>query len=389
MYDAVARSVKISLLMLATMGVMSGIAIVADLPLISHHFAGIAHIEFLSKLLLTVPSLVIALVAPFAGMIIDRYGRLRPLYTGVVLFVIGGSSGFYLEHFYAILAGRALLGFSVALIMTASTALIGDYFDNRGRHRFMSMQGMAVGLGGIVFILSGGYLAQLGWDYPFVIYLLPILFLPLLLRALYEPNRLHTHVHDEEAVSPKLLPVYLSGFFSMLLFYMLPTQMPYLVVDELHGTPSSIGHFVAFALLVNALTSRQYARIKARFGYAQIFVFIYLFFGTGLLVMSLVTAPHQLFFASAFMGVGFGLVMVNINAWLLSRVPAHRRGRAVGVLTMSFFLGQFFSPIVFQPFVAFAGIQGLFLAIACVSFITAGVLYVKTFLLRDNTSVSG
>jgi hypothetical protein len=56
---------------------------------------------------------------------------------------------------------------------------------------------------------------------------------------------------------------------------------------------------------------------------------------------------------------------------------------------MSFFLGQFFSPIVFQPFVAFAGIQGLFLAIACVSFVTAGVLYVKTFLLRDNTSVSG
>ena len=379
MYDSVARSVKFSLLLLATMGVMSGIAIVAALPLISHHFAGIPHIEFLSKLLLTIPSLVIAIVAPFAGIIVDRFGRLRPLFAGVVLFVIGGSSGVYLEDFYAILAGRALLGFSVALIMTSSTALIGDYFDDKARHRFMSMQGMAVGLGGIVFIISGGYLAQLGWDYPFIIYLLPILFLPLLFKALYEPKGLHTHAADAEAVSPKLLKIYLAGFFSMLLFYMLPTQMPYLVINELHGTPSSIGHFVAFALLVNALTSRQYARIKGKLDYAQIFVVIYLFFGTGLLVMSQVTTPHQLFFASAFMGVGFGLVMVNINAWLLSIVPPHRRGRAVGMLTMSFFLGQFFSPIVFQPFVASAGIQGLFMIIAVVSFATALVLYFKTF----------
>ena len=379
MHDSVPRSVKFSLLLLATMGVMSGIAIVAALPLISHHFEGIPHIEFLSKLLLTIPSLVIAVVAPFAGIIVDRFGRLRPLFTGVVLFIIGGSSGFYLQDFYAILAGRALLGFSVALIMTSSTALIGDYFDERGRHRFMSIQGMAVGLGGIVFIISGGYLAQLGWDYPFIIYVLPVLFLPLLLKALYEPDRLHTHTETVEGVTLKLLPVYLAGFFSMLLFYMLPTQMPYLVINELHGTPSSIGYFVSFALLVNAMTARQYARIRARFGYAQIFVFIYLFFGTGLLIMSQVTAPNQLFFASAFMGVGFGLVMVNMNAWLLSLVPPHRRGRAVGMLTMSFFLGQFFSPILFQPIVQYADIQGLFLMIAGVSFVTAGVLYVRTF----------
>ncbi|MBD3800689.1 MAG: MFS transporter [Campylobacterales bacterium] len=132
MYDSLARHVKLSLLLLATMGVMSGISIVAALLLISHHFADVPHIAFLSKLLLTIPSLVIAAVAPFAGMIVDRFGRLRPLLTGVVLFIVGGSCGFYLQDFEAILAGRALLGLSVALIITASMALIGDYFDEKG-----------------------------------------------------------------------------------------------------------------------------------------------------------------------------------------------------------------------------------------------------------------
>jgi MFS family permease len=232
--------------------------------------------------------------------------------------------------------------------------------------------------------LSGGYLAQLGWNKPFLIYLIPLLFLPLMLKALYEPKRLHTHSDESVEISPKLLGVYLTGFFSMLLFYMLPTQMPYLVIDELHGTPGGIGQFVAFALLVNALTARQYARIKARFDYVQIFVFIYIAFGIGLLVMSQVSTPHQLFYASAFMGIGFGLVLVNINAWLLSLVPPQRRGRAVGMLTMSFFLGQFFSPIVFQPIVAFVGIQGLFAVISGVSFVVAGVLFFKTFLRRTD-----
>lgn len=377
MQSTLSISLKISLLLLATMGVMSGIAIVATLPLIAHHFYTIENIDFLSKLLLTIPSIVIAIFAPIAGIIVDKMGRLKPLYFGIVLFIIGGSSGFYLDDFYAVLVGRALLGLSVALIMTTSMALIGDYFDEKERHKFMSLQGMAVGFGGIIFIISGGYLAQIGWHYPFLIYALPLLFVPLFLISLKEPKHLAHTNSDEETIAPKLLPVYLTGFFSMLLFYMLPTQMPYLVINELGGTPSSVGFFIAFAMFINAIVSKQYHHLKARFSFRAIFVIIYLFFGMGLFIISQVTTPNQLYAASLFMGVGFGLVLVNINVWLLSLVEAHKRGRAVGMLTSSFFLGQFFSPIVFQPLVAYIGIQGLFFTISIVAFIIAITLIVQ------------
>ena len=138
------KNIQIALLMVATLGIMSGITIVSSLPLISHTFSNIPHIEFLSKLMLTVPSIVIAIFSPFAGHIVDRWGRLKPLYTGILLFVIGGSSGFYLHDFYIILAGRAILGLGVSLIMTSSTALIGDYFTEELRHKFMAKQGMTV-----------------------------------------------------------------------------------------------------------------------------------------------------------------------------------------------------------------------------------------------------
>ena len=356
------------------MGVMSGITVVSSLPLITKTFSHIPHIDFFSKLMLTIPSIMIALFAPIAGMIVDRFGRLKPLYTGIILFVIGGSSGFYLHDFYAILVGRALLGIAVALLMTSSTALIGDYLDEEGRHKFMSIQGMAVATGGIIFITSGGFLAQLHWSYPFAIYILPLFFLPLLVSSLYEPKK-HLHVQNEIEIEVKLWPVYLTAYFAMVLFYMLPTQLPYLIIDTLHGEPSTIGFVIATAMIFNALTSKQYAKLKSRLSYKHIYIITFIFFGTGLFIISQASSIAQLFYSTAFIGIGFGLILVNTNSWFLAKVPAHKRGKASGILASSFFLGQFSSPLIFEPIVKVYGIQGLFLIVSGIALSISLILF--------------
>ena len=370
------RQIRLSLLMLAMLGVMSGITVVSSLPLISKSFADIPHIEFLSKLMLTIPSIIIALFAPLAGLIVDRYGRLKPLYFGLFLFIVGGSSGFYLENFYAILAGRAVLGVGVALLMTSSMALIGDYFDEEERHKFMSIQGMAVAIGGIVFITTGGLLAQLHWSYPFAIYTLPLLFVPLLFRSLYEPKK-HKHTASTDEVEVKLLPIYLTAYFAMVLFYMLPTQLPYLIIDTLGGEPSTIGFVISVAMMFNAIVSRQYARLKKRFSYTQIYMITFVFFGIGLFIISQAHSITHLFYSTLFVGTGFGLILVNTNAWFLSEVPPHKRGKASGLLASSFFLGQFSSPLIFEPLVSSYGIQGLFLIISIVALLVSLTLFLR------------
>jgi len=84
------RGIVISLLLIATMGVMSGITVVSSLPLISKTFSDIPNIEFLSKLMLTIPSIVIALLAPLAGVIVSiminnkHYTR---LFSGMIILV--------------------------------------------------------------------------------------------------------------------------------------------------------------------------------------------------------------------------------------------------------------------------------------------------------------
>ena len=370
------NKVQIALLLVATLGVMSGITIVSSLPLISKSFEEIPNIEFLSKLMLTIPSVFIAVFAPIAGRIVDKFGRLKPLYVGIVLFVIGGSSGFYLDNFYMILLGRAVLGVGVALIMTSSTALIGDYFSEIERHKFMSRQGMATALGGIIFITIGGILAEIDWSYPFAIYLLPLIFLPFLLKYLVEPD-IEKEVAGVE-YDTNLLPVYVTGFFVMLLFYMLPTQFPYLITNTLGGNPKSIGFVIATAMTFNALTALQYAKIKARFGHMQIYSATFLLFGIGLAIISQATSITQLYLSAMPLGMAFGLLFVNTNAWFLSLVPPNKRGKASGILTSSFFLGQFFSPLVFEPIVSRYGISGLFLIISVLAFCVSIALYFKS-----------
>ncbi|MEA3456208.1 MAG: MFS transporter [Campylobacterota bacterium] len=368
------KNLQPALLLIATLGIMSGITIVSSLPLISQTFSDIPNIEFLSKLMLTIPAIIIALFSPIAGHIVDKFGRLKPLYTGIFLFIVGGSSGFYLHDFYVILLGRAVLGLGVSLIMTSSTALIGDCFNEELRHKFMARQGMTTALGGIVFITTGGLLAQMHWSYPFAIYLVPALFVPFLLKTLYEPQK-HKHAEDLE-VESKLLPVYLTAFFVMVLFYMMPTQFPYLIVDTLGGKPQTIGFVIASAMIFNALTSMQYAKIKARLSYMQIYASTFALFGVGLLIISQASSIAGLYFAIVPIGMGFGLLFVNTNAWFLSRVPAHKRGKASGVLTSSFFLGQFASPILFEPIVSAYGIQSLFLIVSVLSIAIALVLLI-------------
>jgi MFS family permease len=61
--------------------------------------------------------------------------------------------------------------------------------------------------------------------------------------------------------------------------------------------------------------------------------------------------------------------MPNMSVWLSSAVPDKLRGRALGGLSTSMFLGQFLSPIVTQPLTKSMGLGGTYA-------ITGGVLVV-------------
>jgi MFS family permease len=79
------QNTKIALLLASSMTVMAGAIIAPALPDIERIFADQPRVELLVRLVLTLPALFTAIVAPVAGWAIDRFGRRRLLLGGLML----------------------------------------------------------------------------------------------------------------------------------------------------------------------------------------------------------------------------------------------------------------------------------------------------------------
>ncbi|WP_040615606.1 MFS transporter [Oceanicola granulosus] len=356
------------LLLAATLTVLSNAMISPALPSIEADFADVPNADLLARLLLTAPSLVVALLAPLAGGAADRFGRIRQMLLGTLLFALAGTAGLWLEDLTSILASRLLLGVAVAMVMTAQSALIGDFYSGPVRARFMGYQMSAVNFSGFLFITLAGFLATLSWRAPFAIYGLAFLFVPLFWALL--PKREIVPEKDAAPQAGEGLPGWqlmvgaisvLSGL-TFVLFYVLPTQVPYYLAELGDPSPVSAGRVMASMMLCAGISAMVYGPARDALGRA----------GTpaaGMTVMALgfwllhdAQSLRYLMLAAAVVGTGLGLVIPCFINIALGAAPPHRRGMASGVVTTSIFLGQFLSPVVSLPVIARFGYADAFAA---------------------------
>jgi MFS family permease len=361
---------------------MAGATIAPSLPGMEKHFSelGVANAELLVRLVLTFPALFIVIGSPIAGIIIDKFGRKPLLAASALLYGLSGSSGSYLESIELILVGRALLGLAVAGIMTSATTLITDYFTGQARASFIGLQAAFMGFGGVLFLSLGGRLADLNWHAPFLIYLFSLLlFLPIIF-CLYEPDRSQRSApksaQTETGSTPTILLVTIlaTAIASQLIFYLIPTQLPFYLKSLLQATASQSGLAIAFGMLFSAFASIGYGWIKSRFHFVQITILVCGLMGVGYCTIGIASSYPIVLLGLAILGLGLGLVMPNLTVWLSSVVPDHQRGRALGWLSSCLFLGQFLSPIVSQPLARSIGLNhtytsaGIFLLVASIGF---------------------
>jgi MFS family permease len=347
---------KATLLVISTLTVMSGATIAPSLPAMREHFANIENADYLVRLALTLPALFIALGAPLVGIIIDKLGRKPLLIIALILYGIAGSSGLILNSLNSILVGRALLGISVAGIMTTATTLIADYYIGAARAQFLGLQAAFMGLGGVFFLSFGGIIADQNWRYPFAIYSFSLLLVPCAFLFLSEPERNQPVNPNQEIVTetPQLpinlvIITYGIGILTQIVFYLIPVQLPFYLKQLFSAGASQSGLAIALATLFSAMASLLYRQIKAKLSFTAIYGIAFLNMGIGYCFISLGTAYPIVLLGLAIAGSGLGLLMPNMNFCLTSVTPDAMRGKILSGVTTSLFLGQFLSPVLSQP----------------------------------------
>lgn len=326
---------------------MAATAITPALPGMAKAFADAPNAEFLVKVALTLPALVIAIFATFVGTLADRIGAGTVLIASTLLFAIAGSAGLYAPNLGALLLSRAILGIAIAGLSTGALALIGSLYQSEQRQRIVGLQGSAASFGGMAFLMLGGLLATYGWRLPFATYLLSIFLIPMMLMHLPRGKALTS---EPKAGSAELIRwkhvvfAYVAAFLGMILFYVIPVQLPFHLVEHGSGEPALSGYALSLCTFAGGVSAAFYSRLRRR---ASPFVMIAAAFA--------MIAVGQIFIVSgayssvlvgmAIAGCSTGLLLPTVNGVVLAATPAHKHGRFAGGVATSLFLGQFVSPV--------------------------------------------
>jgi len=368
----------------STLTVLAGAAVVSALPEMERVYAGLPGAGVLVRMVVTLHALGIAVSAPLAGWLMDRWGRRHVVGASLILLAGSGMSGAALESLYGILAGRFLLGVAIGGTMTGFTTLLGDHYEGRRLDRLVGYQSAAMGFGGVLYLLLGGLLADAGWRHPFLLYALALLVLPGLILCVNEPERRLRTLLPSDQGSARPVPVrrvagfYLMGFAGMIVFFMMPVHLPFLLERVGKAGPAAIGGVMAGSTLSSAVISLFYRSIRNRLSSAAVYGWAFLLMGLGYLGFPLADSVAAVLGAALLSGFGVGMLMPNLNADTVSAVATPLRGRVVGGLVICMCLGQFLCPLLTQPLAeargegaAFGWMGGALLLAVC-AFAVAG-----------------
>ena len=377
----------------AMLTIMSNATITPSLPGIEARFQDNPMAATLTRLLITAPSLLVAVTAPFAGGLTDRLGRRRPLLVGLIIYALAGTAGLYLNSLEAILASRLMLGLGVAAIMTAQAALVGDYFEGPERGRLMGYQMAATNIGGLVFVTTAGALAAHDARLPFAIYGLAALLLPVLASVLPEPPRVRSdaagggHILDdaEPGWQGVVAVMAIAAGLTFVVFYAVPTQVPYHLQHEGLGDPRAAGYVMGAMMASAAVMSVVSGWIRPWLGRIGTPVSGYLSLAAGFAGLSIGHSLELAMLSTALIGAGLGLCMPTFITTALNVTPARHRGLITGLVTSAIFLGQFLSPLASQPLVSHLGYSGAF-RIGAFAFV--GLAVALTVTLQRQRAVS-
>lgn len=346
----------ITLLLASSMTIMAGATISPSLPAIEAHFQATPHAALLTRLVLTLPALMIVFAAPVTGRLSDIYGRRPVIIASAILYGLAGMSGLVADSLVALLCGRALLGIAVAGVMTTSTALAGDYFAGPARDRFIGLQVAFNGFGGLVFLLAGGLLADLNWRAPFAIYGMAFVLLPAIIVFIGNAatNAVPGTAKAVQAAPPAKAPfplwaLCLIAFLNFVSFYLLPTQLPYYLREMGVAGSTLSGVAVGLSPLFGAIVGLWFGSLKQRFGSGGLFVLGFLMMASGHLALGLAPDYTVVLAGVVISGAGMGIVMPNFSTAALALATPATRGRVAGLLSSAIFSGQFLSPVFSQP----------------------------------------
>jgi MFS family permease len=370
------------LVAMSCLAVLGAVLLAPVLPAMQDAFAGTPGVAVLVPVSLTIPALMIGLLSPFAGSIIDRLGRKRLLVGALVAYGFLGMAPLVLDSLPAIVATRAGVGITEAAIMTCCTTLIVDYWTGDSRAKWLGMQTVGAAVGATLFFAAGGLLGAVSWRAPFWLYAVAFLFAVLAARYIWQPVKPAAEAHREIPPFPfkvLLVPVLITVFGGVV-FYTPIVEVSFVLDDAGVKSTAIIGAVGALASLSTAIGGIAFGRL-GRYSTRTLLSVAFTLAGLGLIVFALADSVPLIVVGVVVACIGTGLLLPTLLTWAVSRLEFDERGRGTGLWTAAMFIGQFFCPLLV---LALTGLlSGLSAALVVVGAVSLAMVLLSRAVVRD------
>jgi MFS family permease len=393
--DLTLRPQGVTIVIAAFLPIIAIVAMGPAVPAMIEHFANDPEARGKVPAMIGAPGLAMAILAPFAGMLVDRFGRRRLLLISTAFYALFGAAPLLLGNLDQIYASRLLLGVCEAGILTSVNTLIGDYWDDKGRRNWLFLQGLLGPFIAGIFAWVVGFATKLQWDAVFYVYLVALPIWVAMYAWLFEPKP-RAQPQAELAAAPPagpfpwasaLMIAAVTLFFSMLYYVFIINGA--LIFAEVGVTDSQAYAGLIFVPQLFILLGAALFRLLAHRGNALQLGVVLALLGAGLAGMGLAATAGTMALALIVQQTAAGMTVPTLIAWTQTKFGYAHRGRAMGIWTGAFFLGQSQSPRLVHLIDAQLGsMQGAFLTAGAIGLGAAAIALAMAAIRRPSEPLS-
>lgn len=362
--------------MLITAVLPTSIAVVS--PALPGMATGLGVSDARIGLVVTAVSLPPMIIAPVVGIASDIYGRRAIAIPGLLLFGIAGVAITLVESFALVLVLRGLQGIAMAGIAPATVTLLGDLYSGVVGTTAQGIRSSTGGMSLVVVPLVAGWLAGIGWEYPFYLYasaFLAVIFVYLYVpetapeigtdRRFRESLAAYKRSVKEEVSDVSLLVVMIGGFARFFSLFAFITFIPIFAVRSLGATPFEAGLVVALSGVRIALSPTAGWWVSRFSRRATLLGTLAIQFGI-FAVVPLVPNVWWLAGLAVLYGMGDSVFDPVVNDAVTTMVQDRNRNGIVGALRVLKEAGKTGAPVVLGGVLAIGGFASMFASLAAV-----------------------
>jgi ACDE family multidrug resistance protein len=330
---------------------ISGINLISPaLPTIAE---GLAVSDSQIGLVITLFTLPSIFILPFAGYLSDNIGRAKIMLLGSLLMGLSGTFTFFANSLIQVLVLRVIQGIGFAGVMPLTVTVLGDLYPGSKQSQAQGFRDVSNKIGDVIWPIAGGLLAVLGWNTPFLAY---IVFIPIGIIFYYkvpsyqnnaERRDVSEYLREMKTVikRPNINSYLFLGFIRMFIKFSIITYVPLLLVSRYSISSGTVGLYISLLGLGGIIPAISAGLIDEKLG-SKSLPFSLILIGLSTLLIAFTSSIHLVLLAMLLYGI-LDSIFAPIQKSLINQsVEGKNRAGAATTNSMMQNIGATTAPVV-------------------------------------------